>query len=93
MTKLSKTTSPCTVIVRRKSTFKDAIQSVLSYVRAFEESYAVCFVDVRISHIMEDIPSSNLSARNYGATSIRYIRVRKMKIRYQVVILLLGQLG
>lgn len=52
-------------IFQHKETITDPMQSLLSYVQAFEERYGVLFVDVRITDIIKDIMSSNSLACNF----------------------------
>lgn len=43
--------------VRREARFTGTMQSRLNYEQAFEEEYGVSFVDVRMTGIVEDMPS------------------------------------
>lgn len=71
----------------------DAIQSLMSYARAFEEENCERFVDVCITDVVEDVMSYNLFASNSRATYIQYIRVSKVMIKHQGVLLLLEKMG
>lgn len=48
---LIKTASISTMPVRRKATFKNAMESQVSYERAFEKDFGARFADLRIMHI------------------------------------------
>lgn len=52
---LSQTDHNPPVVDRREATFTETMKSMLSYVREFEEIYAVYFVDVCIVHMVEDM--------------------------------------
>lgn len=53
--KLRKIANISTSTVKRKVTFTDSMQSTLSYAQAPEDHYAVCFVDLLIRDIVEEM--------------------------------------
>lgn len=67
-----------TVNMRSDAAFTYMMPSLLSYARALEENYGVCFVAVHIMDIMEDVMSFNLLITNARATNIHYIIDDKM---------------
>lgn len=69
-----------TATVRWESSFPETIESVLNYARAFEEDYAMSFVD--------DMMSSNFFVANAMATYARYICVASTIIKTDRVFLL-----
>lgn len=86
---LRKITNLSTAIVQREPMFPDTMQSLLSYVQAFEENYGVHFLHMRISDIMENIIYSNFLPTKSRATSKRYIGVDKMMRKNRGVLPLL----
>lgn len=58
--KLVKIASISSTFVRRENLFTDSMQSLLSYVPAFEKDYGVCFVNVCIMYILKYTTSSKL---------------------------------
>lgn len=79
--KLSKTENISTANVRRKATFTDRMQSLLSYTRVFKEDIGVRFVDVRIMDIEEKMVFSMFLAASSRTTHVRYIRTGEMMTR------------
>lgn len=90
--KLSKTANNSTATVRREATFTGTMQSLLSYAKALEENCGVSFVVVPLMDIVRDMVSSKFSAVNSGATYILNIRVCKVAIEHQAVLLLFKKL-
>lgn len=90
---MSETASISTATVRRKAVFKDTMQNLLCYMRVLKVYYIVRSVDVRITHIMEQMPFSNALVANSRAKDIRYIRAVKMMITNQAVLPLLEKQG
>lgn len=64
------------------------MQSVLNYVRAFDENYAVSFVDASVLDIDDDMTSSNFMAANSKTSFARYISVDKMMMKNEGIMLL-----
>lgn len=58
----------------------------------FEENYAVCFVDARVLHIVDDMMSSKFLAANYNDPYPRYTCVAKIIIINDRVVPLLVSL-
>lgn len=83
----SKVADSSTANVRRASKLTDLMQSLLSYTRAFEKDYGVCFVIVRESDIVEDMTSCNFLAASSAATNMSYSTAGKKMLP------LLGKLG
>lgn len=91
--KLSKIVNISTAIVRREATLTYTMQSLRSYGQAFEEHYAVRFIDVNIMDVVEDTLPSKILAGICRAIYIRYIRVGKKLIKHQGVSFLLLKPG
>lgn len=61
-----------TAIVRRKATSEEALQSSLRYRWAFEEVWAVGFLNVHLADIVEDMVFSNFLNASYSAINVLY---------------------
>lgn len=81
--KLSKVCNICTALVRRRSTFWNAMQSQLSYKQALEIGRGVRFIDVRIIDIVKDMIFSNLLTNHSWTAYVRYITVSIMIMKHQ----------
>lgn len=91
--KPNKIASISTAIVGCEATFSDMVQSLLRYVWPSGEYYGVCFVNVHILDIVDDIIDYNFWSVSSGATYVRYIKVDKMPMKNQGVIPLFRSLG
>lgn len=88
--KISKKENISTVVLQRKATFADKIQSLLSYAQAVQQNYVLRFVDGRITSIVEDMMSSMFLVADSRAAYIRNVGVGKMMIKHQVCSSFLG---
>lgn len=73
-------------VCRRKS-FTITIKSFHNYAQAFEEDYAVRSVNNRVLDTVDDIMSSSFLAANFKATYGCYIRVEKMMMKNEDILL------
>lgn len=73
-------------IVQHKTTFLNRIQSRLSYAQVFEKYCGVCFVEVSMMNILEDVMSSSLLAVNFRGTYMCLIRARKIMIKRRGIV-------
>lgn len=69
------------VIFCRKSSTADTIRSVFHYARAIDKHDTVCFWNVCILNIVDDMILSNILGENSKATYARNIYVFKVKIK------------
>lgn len=81
--KQSETANISTEIVRRKATFRDMTQKLLSYSRASEKYSGVRVVDIRIMKIVEDLTFSRFLAAMLRVAYLRYITAAKTTINQQ----------
>lgn len=79
--------------MQRKVTLTDTRHTLPNCAQEFKEDYVLCFVDVRIRGILEDMKFSDFLAANLRAAYIRYIGVGKIIVENQVVLSLLAKLG
>lgn len=87
--KLSKIANILIAIVRPETGSTDPVQSSLNYARAFEENYAVSFVDARVLGIVDYMMPSNVLAASSKAIYAHYILLAKMMIKNEGVLRLL----
>lgn len=73
-------------IVQSKTTFKNTIQTPLSYMQVFEEDFGLYFVNLRKLDIVEDMTSSNFLASTSTVAYIRKITVSKKMNEHQGVL-------
>lgn len=81
--KPSKTSCASTPLVRSKVTFIDKLQRLQSYVRATKENCGVCFVEVSMLAIVEDMISLDTLVVSSRAIHVWYISVGNMIIKSQ----------
>lgn len=79
--------------MRREVTFKNTMQSLLSYMEGLEKGNVVQFVDVPVTDIVEVMMSSSVSAVRSKARCIRCVTVSNIIIKHQGIFLLLRELG
>lgn len=82
-----------TATIRHGTNFKDSTYSVLNFVWAFEEYYAMRFVYARVMDIVDDMMSFNCLAANAKAAHVRYVDFAEMVIKDKGVLPLLVSLA
>lgn len=89
----SRFASVCFTIVECKTTFTHPSQRMFCYGRAFEKHYGVCFVEVCILGMLDNLLSWNSLPSNSRRTHIRYSRVGERMIKCKEVLRLFRKLG
>lgn len=78
--KLSEIVKISNGILKSKEPFRIFLYSLLGYTQTFEETHGVCFFDVCLVEVIENLVSSNVLATSFEKNTIWYIIIDKMAI-------------
>lgn len=91
--KLSKNAGISTAVVQFEASLTEFMQSLLGKAQVFEEEFRLSSADMCIIEFVDDVMFTKFLAASSFARYRRYIRARKVTIKYKKLLMLLMELG